>query len=154
MHQEDTRLAGGDLSPEAEEDLYAGEGYPDMARVCRILARQVETLDAMFHHVRGLALQEDGPTEAYERLSRLAFRAQAQTARTAAVLGRLVPPPPAPEREPDDMDLFEQAIMKDMLSDEAEFIAAMTGHKIQGAGSAVAPQVREGDHDQGGPGSR
>jgi len=135
--QDDTRQAGEGPALEADS---RGDGYPDMAKVCRILARQVETLDAMFHHVRTFALQEDGPTEAYERLSRLAFRAQAQTARTAAVLGRIVPPPPAPEREPDEMDLFEQALMKDMLSDEAEFIASMTGPKAKDAGTLVAPQ--------------
>ena len=136
MPQEDTRQAGHESLPKAEDE-HAGEGYPDMARVCRILARQVETLDAMFHHVRELALQEDGPTEAYERLSRLAFRAQAQTARTAAVLGRLVPPPPEKEREPDEMDLFEQALMRDMLADEQDFMrAAATGPS---GGLPVAP---------------
>jgi len=94
------------------------DGWPDMARVCRILARQVETLDDMFHHLRKLALQEDGPTEAYERLSRLAFRAQAQTARTAAVLDRIVPPPP---RGPDAMDKYEELMMQDMIASDPEF---------------------------------
>ena len=106
MPQDDTRPPADDLSPEAEED--AGEGYPDMARVCRILARQVEALDAMFHHTRQLALREDGATEAYERLSRLALRAQAQTARTVAVLGRLVPV----VREPDPV---EEEFMRVMM---------------------------------------
>ena len=107
MPQEDTRPPADDLSPEAEED--AGEGYPDMARVCRILARQVEDLDAMFRHARKLALRQDGPTEAYERLSRLALRAQAQTARTVAMLSRLVPV----VREPDPVeDEFMRVMMR------------------------------------------
>jgi len=109
MPQDDT------LRTVAEADS-RGDGYPDMARVCRILARQVETLDDMFHHLRNLAHQEDGPTEAYERLSRLAFRAQAQTARTAAVLDRMVPPPP---REPDEADLYEEALMREIRNDDA-----------------------------------
>ena len=108
--QEDTRPASDPMGPEDD----AEEGYPDMAKVCRILARQVEALDAMFRHVRELAMQEDGETEAFERLSRLALRAQAQTARTAMVLGRLCPPPPprVVEEEPDPYEeAFLQAVM-------------------------------------------
>ena len=110
MPQEDTRPASDAVGPEDA----AEEGYPDMAKVCRILARQVEALDAMFHHVRELALQEEGETETFARLSRLALRAQAQTARTAMVLGRLCPPPPPRiiEEEPDPYEeAFLQAVM-------------------------------------------
>jgi hypothetical protein len=74
----------------------------DLAAVCRILAAQVAGLDGMFNDARQLASQakealpavaeesREAATSAYERMSRLALRAQTQTARTAAVLGRLL----------------------------------------------------------------
>ena len=110
--QEDTRPAAE--HEETEHD--AGEGYPDMAKVCRILAGQVEALDAMFRHVRELAMQEDGETEAFERLSRLALRAQAQTARTAMVLSRLCPPPP-PRIVEEEPDPYEEAFLRAVMGD-------------------------------------
>ena len=99
MRQEDTRWE----PPEADPN----DGFPDMAMVCRILAGQVVVLDAMFRQARELACQEEGATETYERLSRLALRAQSQTSRTAAVLRHLCPPPPVePETDPDEEDFF------------------------------------------------
>ena len=99
MRQEDTRWE----PPEADPS----DGFPDMAKVCRILAGQVVVLDAMFRQARELARQEEGATEAYERLSRLALRAQSQTSRTAAVLRHLCPPPPVEaETDPDEEDFF------------------------------------------------
>ena len=88
-----------------------GDGYPDMARVCRILARQVETLDAMVRHVHRLAMEEDGPTEDFERLSRLALRAQFQTVRTAVALHLLRPPANVEEVPDPDEEEFIKAVM-------------------------------------------
>jgi len=80
-----------------------------LTQVCLILVSQIETLNEAYRHSHGLAVREEEGTEAYERFSRLALRAQAQTARTASVLGRLSqlpgvtqepPPPPPPPPEP------------------------------------------------------
>ena len=114
--QKDTRQTFTNEEPEAVDD--AGEGWPDMARVCRILARQVEALDTMFRHVRELALQEDRESEAFERLSRLALRAQSQTARTAMVLSRLCPPPP-PRVVEEEPDPYEEALIQAVLGRHA-----------------------------------
>ena len=126
-------------------------GYPDMTRVCRILARQVEALDAMFRHARELALQEDGPTEAFERLSRLALRAQAQTARTAAVLRHLCPPPIV-EEEPDP---YEEAFLKAMLGDGAgPFPPPAAPVSADVASPLVLTTTKTGDRSRGPAGVR
>ena len=146
LPQKDTRQAGDGLPEEDESDA----GYPDMTKVCRILARQVETLDAMFHHARELALQEDGPTEAFERLSRLALRAQAQTARTAAVLRHLCPPPIV-EEEPDP---YEEAFLKAVLGDGPEFqhVAAQAPSNVESP--LVLTTTKTGDRSRGPAGLR
>ena len=146
MCQEDTRQAA-EGSPEGESEA----GYPDMTRVCRILARQVEALDAMFRHARELALQEDGPTEAFERLSRLALRAQAQTARTAAVLRHLCPPPIV-EEEPDP---YEEAFLKAVLGDgSGPFPPAAAQSPSNVAPPLVLTTTKTGDRSRGPAGLR
>ena len=99
-----------DLESPMTQDETA-DGYPDMAKVCRILARQMETLDAMVQHVHQLAMKEEGPTEDFERLSRLALRAQFQTVRTAVAL-HLLRPSANVEAVPDpDEEEFIKAVM-------------------------------------------
>ena len=131
ISQKDTRWE----PPEA----HSGDGFPDMALVCRILAGQVVVLDAMFRQARELACQEERATETYERLSRLALRAQSQTSRTAAVLRHLCPPPPVePETDPDEED----------------FLNAMRDHRCKAPQRTPAPRTAERAATNSKPGTR
>ena len=77
----------------------------DRMRLRRTLAIQMGLLERMFQHFVTLASQEGVTSECYDRLMRLAMRAQSQCVRTASVLTQLngatrepesAPPPAAP----------------------------------------------------------
>ena len=101
-----------DPDPDPEEiarDLQAqGEAVAsgDAVLIRRAMAAQVTTLERLFHHFIQLAAEEKPGSDAHDRLSRLALRAQMQSARTGAMLARLCLLMPAAERKKEDHDPF------------------------------------------------
>jgi len=100
--------AGMDLPTVAGMLTTQGEAVADgdLAQVQRSLASQVTTMEHLFHHLFNIAVaaQKDSH-DLYERYLRLAMKAQAQSARTAHILGRLSAPArrlekPKPEPKP------------------------------------------------------
>jgi hypothetical protein len=84
LHAEGTAVAGGDLE-----------------HVRRTLTAQVALLDRMFHHLFQLAhIAGKQSHHLFERYLRLALKAQAQSAHTSAVLGKLCLEPVRTPRAP------------------------------------------------------
>ena len=74
----------------------------DLTTLKRTLAAQVTALDQIFHRLMHVAMQmETESLNVYERYMRLAYRAQTQSARTLAILNRIIEthPTPAPKAE-------------------------------------------------------
>jgi len=65
----------------------------NLDRVTAILTSQTHTLDALFNNLARLAFQNTGDLDAFDRIMRLALRAQSQTCGTAAAIGVLKNPP-------------------------------------------------------------
>ena len=80
-----------DLAFELLKQTQATNGG-DMARPCEILTSQAHSLDSLFNRMAALALSPGNGANA-ERLLKLAFRAQAQCARTLEVLANIKNPP-------------------------------------------------------------
>ena len=89
----DRQSADPDPDPEeiARELQAQGEAVAsgDAALIRRAMAAQVTTLERLFHHFIQLAAEEKPGSDAHDRLSRLAMRAQMQSARTGTMLARL-----------------------------------------------------------------
>ena len=70
----------------------------DLTTLKRTLAAQITALDQIFHRLMHVAMQmETESLNVYERYMRLAYRAQTQSARTLAILNRIIEDHPAPE---------------------------------------------------------
>ena len=65
----------------------------NLNRPAAVLTAQAHTLDALFNSLARLAFKNTGNLEAFDRIMRLALRAQAQTRETAAAIGVLKNPP-------------------------------------------------------------
>lgn len=65
----------------------------NLNRATAVLTAQAHTLDALFNSLARLAFKNTGNLEAFDRIMRLALRAQSQTCGTVAAIGVLKNPP-------------------------------------------------------------